>query len=244
MAVARLLQAVDGGVSSDIDGGLLADTEDERTGILHAPLHVGHDKVGGQVDAGRAGHLRGDSESQWVVVSVNRKRAVDGDLLGRARAQGAGDLFRMEDGLRVGLALEDILLHPAVARGTAALAAVEVHEQFALGGAGDRIECDQAALEIKSAMDGVQDVVKSPVDPGVSRIEVQRDLLRVALRGKGRHSHKEGGAENEGALQADSLHSELCEMRRQQLGTHRRSVAESKAGQGLFANMDSEHFEE
>lgn len=68
-------------------------------------------------------------------------------------------------------------MHLLVAGVIATLPAGRIHNDFAVGVAGSRIECDAAASHLESAMNGMQYISQRPLDLGLGRVEINPYLL-------------------------------------------------------------------
>ena len=86
-------------------------------------------------------------------------------------------MFGRKSDLGIALALQHLFVHLLVARMIAALAAGGIHNDFAAGVSGLRIESNAATLQLEGAMDGVQHVSQRPLDFGLGGIKINCNLL-------------------------------------------------------------------
>ncbi len=127
-------------------------------------------------------HLDFYLQLEGVIGTVDGQRAFRSYGLRATRFQSSGHPGGMKDGLRIFLTLQHGLVHPAIARGVAALAAGDIDKNFALRSACLGIEACHAALEPESSVDGVQGPGQGPVNLRANRFEMQGDVLWCGLR--------------------------------------------------------------
>ena len=124
-------------------------------------------------------HLK--RKGDFVIGAVNTKDAVHLNLRGTFVGDFTIHGIRREYDFRIAGALHDVLMHPAVPRSAAAIAAGCVHHDRAARFAGAGIKLYNSALQLKGAVNGVQDIPESEVYSGSSWVE--GDGLGVQGRG-------------------------------------------------------------
>src|SRR5271156_543510 len=149
----------------------------------------------------------------------------------------------MEDGLRVLVALEHILLHVAITRLIAALAGGEIDEDFALRRAGRGIEGDQAALKLEGSVDIVHVSAEGPVNFSTGGVDVHSNRLRRGLSVQEGSQRKQRSYRERAQVRGLQFCSPVAglEIRREKhLAAEARRVLDQEAIEGLFSHVDAE----
>lgn len=83
----------------------------------------------------------------------------------------------MEGNLGIASAFQNFLVHLAVTHATSAVAAGCIHNDLALYFPG-WLELQRSVLQLESSVDGMQDVAEREFHRGLSRIKLERRILR------------------------------------------------------------------
>ena len=161
----------------NIQVDLVTNPQDKSAGILHAPFHVGEHHLSFEI-SGPSADLQWDGQRNWMIAAVNAKGPVDLNLRTALRRETPRHLRWRERGIRVLLALQDILVHLPVARVVAALPALNVNYDQARRRSVCRIEVNLPALQRKSSMHGVEHIRECKVDLCIRGIQLERHFLR------------------------------------------------------------------
>ena len=176
-AVRRLRVLYQSPTCRNVQGNFVTYAKNKGAGILHAPFHIGEQKLSFKV-SGTPADLQRYSQRNGMIAAVNAKGPVDLNRRTTLRRERPGHLRWRERGIRVLLALQDLLVHLPVARAVAALPALDVNYDQARGRSAGRIEVNQPALQCKGSMHSVKHVGKRKFDLCVRRIQFERHFLR------------------------------------------------------------------
>ena len=116
------------------------------------------------------GTLHLEMKGEFMIGAVDSEDAVD--------IRVAIHAIGRERGLGIALALENFLVHSAIARVAAAGAAGNVDDDLAGCLARIGIPMDRSLLELECSMNGVENVVQCELDLGLRGIEVQGHWAR------------------------------------------------------------------
>src|SRR5215469_4116996 len=168
----------------DFNLRLVGDTQDERAGILHAPLDVGDHEIESGRDAIGLG-LDLDREGHFVAGAMDEESAV---RLKRGRSGGRECSFNMvgtEDDVRELGAFQNALVHPLVTAAVAAHSARSIDNQLAGSFTCSGIVMHFAAAQLKRTMDRVQCGANAESYLCLGRIERKIRSLRAQVSGEG-----------------------------------------------------------
>ena len=161
----------------NIQGDLVTYPQDKGAGILHAPFHVGEHKLSFEV-SGAAVDLQRDGKRNGMVAAVNAKDPVDLNLRTSLRRKRPGHFRWRESGIRVLLALQDVVVHSPVTPAIAALSALNIDYDRSRRRPDRRIKVNQSAFQRKASVHGVEHVRKRKFDLAIRGIQFERHLLR------------------------------------------------------------------
>ena len=166
---------VSGGMDVELD--FIADAKDKRAGVLHAPFHIGQNKLSFE-SGGVAADLQGYGKRNRMVAAVNAKDPVDLNLRISLRQKRPGHFRWRESGIRVLLALQDVVVHSPVTPAIAALSALNIDYDRSRRRPDRRIKVNQSAFQRKASVHGVEHVRKRKFDLAIRGIQFERHLLR------------------------------------------------------------------
>ena len=148
--------------------------------IFHSPLRIGNREVNRRgPTALRPLHFGGHGD--LAVYSVDVEPAVHSYRRLSLRRNRALNAVRTKRNFRIALALQDLVVHFAVAHSAAALAAFGVDHNLTADCSRGRIELHGSVLQLKRSLHGVKYVAQSELDGGLRRIELE---CRTLSRGR------------------------------------------------------------
>lgn len=182
-AVIRLPRRARHGVNADFH--LVSHAQEQRAGVLHAPLHVGHaERDDSRVLPVVVFHYR--RQRDFVLGAVYGEHAVQSHVRRALQYHLAFHAVGAEDDFGIASALQNVHVHVPVARDAAARAARGVHHQLARGLAGGGVETDGAAFQQEASVNRVQRSGQREFHLGLRGIDLQ-DRLLGGNRGRRQH---------------------------------------------------------
>ena len=160
-----------------VDLYFLADAKYKGTRIFQSPLHVRDGEVGLDGEAA-CGGLHGHVHRHRVVLPVESEDAVDDEDAVDRLAKSPIDTARAKGDQLISIAVEDIFMHPVVARGVAAFSAGGIDLDQAACCTGERVAADGSLLQPERAADSVQGIAERPFDRCCRRVQDDVDRMR------------------------------------------------------------------